>query len=77
VKKQQAGKGLAGTVVICELWRLAMALILLVVHILMCKWSINPICNPDNILLGRLGRKFAVTKVNNIYVKQTVDLLIY
>jgi hypothetical protein len=26
VKMQQAGKDLAGTVVICELWRLAMAL---------------------------------------------------
>jgi hypothetical protein len=26
VKTQQAGKGLAGAVVICELWRLAMAL---------------------------------------------------
>jgi hypothetical protein len=26
VKPQQAGKGLAGAVVICELWRLAVAL---------------------------------------------------
>jgi hypothetical protein len=26
VKTQQAGKGLAGAVVICELWRLAVAL---------------------------------------------------
>jgi hypothetical protein len=26
METQQAGKGLAGTVVICELWRLAMAL---------------------------------------------------
>jgi hypothetical protein len=26
VKTQQAGKSLAGTVVICELWRLAVAL---------------------------------------------------
>jgi hypothetical protein len=26
VKTQQAGKGVAGTVVICELWRLAVAL---------------------------------------------------
>jgi hypothetical protein len=31
VKTQQAGKGLAGVVVICELWRLAVALKLLVV----------------------------------------------
>jgi hypothetical protein len=30
VKAQQAGKGLAGSVVICELWRLAVALWLLV-----------------------------------------------
>jgi hypothetical protein len=30
VNAQQAGKGLAGAVVICELWRLAMALSLLI-----------------------------------------------
>jgi hypothetical protein len=31
VKTQQAGKGVTGAVVICELWRLAVALQLLVV----------------------------------------------
>jgi hypothetical protein len=31
VKTQKAGKDLAGAVMICELWRLAVALLLLVV----------------------------------------------
>jgi hypothetical protein len=41
VKTQQAGKFSAGAVVICELWRLAVALYLLVVPGRSYKWSIN------------------------------------
>jgi hypothetical protein len=40
--KTQAAKGLAGAVVICELWRSAIALELLVVPSGVYKWSINP-----------------------------------
>jgi hypothetical protein len=39
-------KGLAGAVVICELWRLAVALYLLVVPSRVDKWLINPFTNP-------------------------------
>jgi hypothetical protein len=45
VKTQQARKGLAFPVVICELWRLAIALYLLVVPSRVYKWSINPFTN--------------------------------
>jgi hypothetical protein len=37
-KKQQGGKGLAGAVMICELWRLAVALQLLAVPSRVYKW---------------------------------------
>jgi hypothetical protein len=43
VKTQQAGKDLACAVVICESWRLAVAL---VVPNHVYKWSINPLSNP-------------------------------
>jgi hypothetical protein len=46
VKTQLAGKDFAGAVVICEVWRLAMALQLFVVPSRVYKWSINPISNP-------------------------------
>jgi hypothetical protein len=46
VKTQQAGKGLAGTVVICEVWRSAIALLLLVIPSDVYQWSINPFINP-------------------------------
>jgi hypothetical protein len=41
-KTQQAGKALDGAVVICELFRLAVALQLLVVPSRVYNWSINP-----------------------------------
>jgi hypothetical protein len=46
VKTQEAGKSLAGAVVICELRRLAVALYLLVVPSSVYEWSINPTSNP-------------------------------
>jgi hypothetical protein len=48
VKTQQAGKGLAGAVVICIVWRLAVALELLVVPSRVVKWSISPTSNPKS-----------------------------
>jgi hypothetical protein len=47
MKIQQAGKCLAGYVVNCNVWRLAMALQLLVVPNSVYKGSINPISNPN------------------------------
>jgi hypothetical protein len=44
--KTQAGKGLAGAVVICKVWRSAIALEVIVVPSGMYKWSINPFTNP-------------------------------
>jgi accessory gene regulator protein AgrB len=58
VKSQQAGKYLAGAVVICEAWRLVMALQLLVVSSCVYKWSINPISNPK---LRRQSHTYYVT----------------
>jgi hypothetical protein len=46
VKTQHAGKGLASTVVICELRILAVALKLLVVPSGVFKWPTNRISNP-------------------------------
>jgi hypothetical protein len=46
VKTQQAGKDLAGAMVICKAWRLAMTLQLLVVPNRFVKWLTNPISNP-------------------------------
>jgi hypothetical protein len=46
---QQAGKGLEGAVVICEVWRLALALQLLVVSSHVYKWSVNPFTIPNPI----------------------------
>jgi hypothetical protein len=54
VKMQQAGKDLAYAVVICKVWRLAMALTLLVVPSCVYKWSINPISNPKPRLWSRI-----------------------
>jgi hypothetical protein len=48
VKTQQAGKCLEGAMVICELWRLAMVLQLLVVPSGVYKWSINTIAIYSN-----------------------------
>jgi hypothetical protein len=45
VKTLQAGKGLAGAIVICEMWRSAVALYLLVILSHGNKWSINPMSN--------------------------------
>jgi hypothetical protein len=39
VKTQQAGKDLASALMVCEWWRLAVALL--------CKWPINPSTNPN------------------------------
>jgi hypothetical protein len=47
--KRQAGKCLAGAVVICELWSLAVTLKLLVVPSRVCKMSINPLTNPNTV----------------------------
>jgi hypothetical protein len=44
MKTRQAGKGLAGAVVICEMWALAMALTSYVY-----KWSLNPFDNPNPV----------------------------
>jgi hypothetical protein len=44
VKTQQAGKGLACAVVVCELWRLAVVLQLRV-----CKWSVDPFTDPNAV----------------------------
>jgi hypothetical protein len=49
VKTQQAVKGLADAVVICELWRLTVTLQLLVVPSRVRKWSINPFANPNPV----------------------------
>jgi hypothetical protein len=46
---KQAGKDLAGTVVICELWRLAVVLKLLVFPRRVLKWSIDPFTNPNPV----------------------------
>jgi hypothetical protein len=46
LKTQQAEKDLAGDVVICELWRLTMAIKLFVVPDHMYQWSIYPFSNP-------------------------------
>jgi hypothetical protein len=46
VMTQQAEKGLAGAVVNCKVWKLAVALQLLVVTSCVYKWSINPITIP-------------------------------
>jgi hypothetical protein len=48
VRAQQTGKGLADAV-ICEVWRLAIALWLLVVPSCVYKWSINPFTNPYTV----------------------------
>jgi hypothetical protein len=50
LKTQQVVKVLAGSVVICELWRLVVRLKLLVVPSSMYKWSINLISNPKRRL---------------------------
>jgi hypothetical protein len=42
-------KGLAGAVVICELWRLAVAVQLLVLRSRVYKWSINRVTNPNPV----------------------------
>jgi hypothetical protein len=49
VKTQQAGKDLAGAVVICEVWRLTVALLLLVIPSRVYKWSINAFTNPNPV----------------------------
>jgi hypothetical protein len=49
LKTQLAGKSLASAVVICELWRLAVALQLLVVPSRVYKWLIDPFTNPNPI----------------------------
>jgi hypothetical protein len=49
VKTQQAGKGMEGALVICELWKLAVALLLLVLSSRVYKSSINPFINPNPV----------------------------
>jgi hypothetical protein len=41
VKTQQTGKGIAGAVVICEVWRSVILLSLLIVPSGVCRWSIR------------------------------------
>jgi hypothetical protein len=50
MKTQQAGKCIADAVVICELWRFAVALKLLVVPSRVYKWTTNPISIPKHRL---------------------------
>jgi hypothetical protein len=49
VKTWQAGKGLAGAVVICKVWRSAVALKQLVVSRRVYRWSINSFTNPNPV----------------------------
>jgi hypothetical protein len=49
VETLQAEKSLAGAVVICELWRLAVAPKLLTVPSRVYKWSINPFTDPNPV----------------------------
>jgi hypothetical protein len=58
VKTQQAGNGLAGVVMICELWRSPMALWLLIVPSRVYKWSINTFTNrnPVSIITSKSWR---------------------
>jgi hypothetical protein len=51
VKTQQAGKDLMGAAVICELWRLAVALSLFAFPSCMYKSSINLLTNPDTSMV--------------------------
>jgi hypothetical protein len=51
VKTQQAGKGLASAVMICELLISAVALQLLLVPSGVYKWSINPFTNPNPVCI--------------------------
>jgi hypothetical protein len=49
VKTLQAGKGLAGAVVICELWKLTVAVKSLGLTSRVHKWSLNPFSNPNPV----------------------------
>jgi hypothetical protein len=49
VKTRQAGKGLECAMVICILWRLAVALKLLVVPSRVYKWPVNRVTNPNPV----------------------------
>jgi hypothetical protein len=49
VKTLQAGKYLACALVICKVWRLAIALYLSLVMIRVLKWSINQVTNPNPV----------------------------
>jgi hypothetical protein len=49
VKTLQAGEDLVLAAVICEVWRLAVALLLLVLPSRVYKWSIYPISNPNPV----------------------------
>jgi hypothetical protein len=49
VKTQQAGKGLAGAVVICEWWEIGGGAVIVCSSSRALKWSINPISNPHPI----------------------------
>jgi hypothetical protein len=56
VKTQHAGKGLAGAVVICELWRLTVALYLFVDPSRVYKLSINQFTNPNPVYSHTVNR---------------------
>jgi predicted cobalt transporter CbtA len=49
MKKWQTEKGLADVVVISELWRLVVALYLLVVPSRVYQWSLNSFTNPNPV----------------------------
>jgi hypothetical protein len=49
MKTSRLEKGLAGAVVICEFWRLAIALYILVVPSGVYKWLTNPFTNPYHV----------------------------
>jgi hypothetical protein len=51
VKTQQAGEGLRSAVLICKIWRLAMALNYLQFRVTVCKGLINPIYNPNLVIV--------------------------
>jgi hypothetical protein len=56
VKTQQAGKGIKSAMVICELWRLAVTLLLLVITSRVYKWPINPFTSQTPSLVIPLNR---------------------
>jgi hypothetical protein len=71
VKTQQAGKGLAGSDVICELWRSGVALELLLVPSRLYKWSLNPFTNPNPVYSHPYGLQYSPAFEVKIYDSKT------